>query len=326
MNARAPAILDHLASLADTTRSRLLLLLDRNELTVSELCGVTQLPQSTVSRHLKALVDGGWIASRAEGTSRLYTMGRDDLDAARRRLWLLVREQVGPTPAAAQDQRRLQAALAERRTTSQEFFSSSAGQWDRLRDELFGDRFQLAAFAALADADWIVGDLGCGTGQVSAALAPFVGRVVAVDASAAMLQAARKRLHRFENIDLRRGELEALPIDDDRLDAATLMLVLHHVPEPSRALAEVARVLKARGRVIIADMLPHDRDNYRQQMGHVWLGFSDEHVAGLLREAGFESVRVVSLPPDPKAKGPGLFIATGRKEMQPRKHEDTKKN
>ena len=316
MNARPPAILDHLASLADTTRSRLLLLVDRNELTVSELCGITQLPQSTVSRHLKALVDGGWIASRAEGTSRLYTMTRDGLDAARRRLWLLVREQVGPTPAATEDQRRLQAALAERRTTSQEFFSSSAGQWDRLRDELFGDRFQLAAFAALADADWTVGDLGCGTGQVSAALAPFVGRVVAVDASAAMLQAAKKRLHGFDNIDLRRGELEALPIgpaNDVRLDAAVLMLVLHHVPEPARALAEVARVLKPEGRVIIADMLPHDRDNYRQQMGHVWLGFSGEHITALLRESGFEQVRVVSLPPDPKAKGPGLFVATGRK-------------
>ena len=71
MNGRAPAILDHLASLADTTRSRLLLLLDRHELTVSELCGITQLPQSTVSRHLKALVDAGWIAARAEGTSHL---------------------------------------------------------------------------------------------------------------------------------------------------------------------------------------------------------------------------------------------------------------
>ena len=173
--------------------------------------------------------------------------------------------------------------------------------------------FQLAAFAALADADWTVGDLGCGTGQVSAALAPFVARVVAVDASAAMLQAAKKRLHGFDNIDLRRGELEALPIDDARLDAATLMLVLHHVPEPARALAEVARVLKPEGRVIIADMLPHDRDNYRQQMGHVWLGFSGEHITAMLRESGFEQVRVVSLPPDPKAKGPGLFIATGQK-------------
>src|SRR5688500_6767972 len=310
MNGRAPAILDHLASLADTTRSRLLLLLDRHELTVSELCGITQLPQSTVSRHLKALVDAGWIAARSEGTSHLYTMTRDELDPARRRLWLLVREQVGPTPAAAGDQRRLQAALASRRTTSQEFFSSSAGQWDRLREELFGDRFQLPAFAALADAGWTDGDLGCGTGQVSAALAPFVARVVAVDASAAMLQAAKKRLHAFDNIDLRRGELEALPIDDGRLDAATLMLVLHHVPEPAGALAEVARVLKPGGRVVIVDMLPHDRETYRHQMGHLWLGFADDYTRTLLEESGFTEIRVVPLPPDARAKGPGLFAAT----------------
>src|SRR5258708_6116898 len=133
MNVRAPAILDHLASLADTTRSRILLLLDRSELAVSELCAIMQLPQSTVSRHLKALADSGWVSSRAEGTSNVYSMGRD-LDAGARRLWLLVREQVGPTPAAAQDQRRLQSVVADRRTKSQEFFASSAGQWDRLRD------------------------------------------------------------------------------------------------------------------------------------------------------------------------------------------------
>src|SRR5437879_3536696 len=187
MNGRAPAILDHLASLADTTRSRILLLLDRHELTVSQLCSIMQLPQSTVSRHLKALLEAGWVASRAEGPSNLYSMTRGDADLAARRLWLLVREQVGPTPAAAQDQRRLQAALAERRTKSQEFFSSSAGQWDRVRDELYGDRFHLGAFAAFAQREWVVGDLGCGTGQVSAALAPFVRHVVAVDASAAML-------------------------------------------------------------------------------------------------------------------------------------------
>jgi ubiquinone/menaquinone biosynthesis C-methylase UbiE len=324
MNTRAPAILDHLASLADTTRSRILLLLDRRELTVSELCGILQLPQSTVSRHLKALADSGWIAARAEGTSHLYTMTRDELDASARRLWLLVREQVGPSPAAAQDQRRLHAALAERRTKSQEFFSSSAGQWDRVRDELFGDRFHLAAFAAFADREWVAGDLGCGTGQVTAALAPFVARVIAVDASAAMLQAAKKRLQGLDNIDLRRGELEALPIDEGRLDAATLMLVLHYVPEPERALAEVARVLKPHGRLIIVDMQPHDRENYRQQMGHVWLGFSDEQLQRLLTEAGFEDARVVALRPDARAKGPGLFVATGRKHMQPRKHEDTK--
>src|SRR5438445_3855193 len=114
-------------------------------------------------------------------------MRRGDLDPTARRLWQLVREQVGSTTAAAHDQRRLAATLAERRTKSQEFFSSSAGQWDRLRDELFGDRFHLAALAAFADSRWTIGDLGCGTGQVTAALAPFVERVVSVDASAAML-------------------------------------------------------------------------------------------------------------------------------------------
>jgi ArsR family transcriptional regulator len=313
MNGRAPAILDHLASLADTTRSRLLLLLDRHELTVSELCTIMQLPQSTVSRHLKALADAGWIGSRAEGTSRIYTMSRGEIDASARRLWQLVREQVGPSPAAAQDQRRLQAALAGRRTKSQEFFSSSAGQWDRVRDDLFGDRFHLAALAAFAQGDWTVGDLGCGTGQASEAIAPFVAHVIAVDASAAMLQAAKKRLQGIDHVELRRGELEALPIDEARLDAATLMLVLHHVPEPDRALAEVARVLKPGGRAIVVDMLPHDRENYRQQMGHVWLGFGDDQLRAIFHESGFEEVRIVPLPPDARSKGPGLFVATARR-------------
>jgi ArsR family transcriptional regulator len=309
---KAPAILDHLSALADTTRSRILLLLDRHELTVSELCGIMQLPQSTVSRHLKALADTGWIAARAEGTSNLYAMTRDELDPSARRLWSLVREQVGPTPAAVQDQRRVNTVLAERRSKSQEFFSSSAGQWDRLRDELFGERFHLAALPAFAEAEWTVGDLGCGTGQMTAALAPFVKRVLAVDASAAMLQAARKRLQSFENVELRRGELEALPIDDRRLDAATLALVLHHLPEPELALRDVSRVLKPHGRLLIVDMLPHERESYRQQMGHVWLGFSDEHVRRILDESGFDDVRVIPLPPDPRSKGPALFVATAR--------------
>ncbi|HZR22439.1 MAG TPA: metalloregulator ArsR/SmtB family transcription factor [Vicinamibacterales bacterium] len=311
MNGKTLVIHEHLSSLADTTRSRILFLLDRHELTVSELCSVMQLPQSTVSRHLKALADGGWVTSRAEGTSNLYTM-TSDLEATARRLWRLVREQVEPTPAAAHDQRRLQTTLAARRSKSQEFFSSSAGQWDRLRDELFGDRFHLSALAAFSSGA-VVADLGCGTGQVSAALAPFAERVIAVDGSTAMLHAAKDRLRQFSNVDLRRGDLEALPIDDARVDAAMLTLVLHHIPEPLSAIGEAVRILKPGGRLIVVDMLPHDRENYRQQMGHVWLGFSEDQITKWITEAGCSNPKVVALAPDARVKGPGLFVSTGEK-------------
>src|SRR5262249_32759180 len=143
-------------------------------------------------------------------------------------------------------------------------------------------------------------------------LAPFVARVIGVDASASMLQAARKRLRARAHVDLRRGELEALPIDDAAVDAAAMMLVLHHVPDPARALAEACRILKPQGRLILVDMLPHDREQYRQQMGHVWLGFSEEQIERLLRESGFDEVRIVALPPVPSVKGPGLFVASSK--------------
>src|SRR5688572_30067652 len=189
--ATAISIFDTMSALADVTRCRMLLVLERHELSVTELCAVLQMPQSTVSRHLKVLGDEQWVASRAEGPSRLYTMAADRFEPAERRLWGLVREQVSETSAATQDAQRLRSVLAERRAKSQEFFSSAAGQWDRLRTDLFGQRADLLAMLALLDERWVIGDLGCGTGQLAASLAPFVARVIAVDDSTAMLAAAR---------------------------------------------------------------------------------------------------------------------------------------
>ena len=309
----AAPILDHMAALADPIRCRMLLPLERHELTVNELCSVLQLPQSTVSRHLKTLADDGWVTSRRDGTSRFYGMVVQDLDPGAQRLWPLIREQIAGTNGAEQDERRLKTVLARRRSKSEEFFASASGQWDHLRSELFGDRFHLHALLALVDPSLTVGDLGCGTGQVSELLAPHVGKVIAVDGSVDMVQAAKKRLKGTHQVDVRRGDMEALPIDDAQVDAAVLALVLHHVPEPARALVEVHRVLKPRGRVLIVDMLPHDRVEYQQQMGHVWLGFSEKTMKKHLEAAGFEQVRTLSLPPDENAKGPALFVTTARK-------------
>ncbi len=306
---QARPFFDRLSALADPTRSRLLLLLDRHDLTVGELCSALQLPQSTVSRHLKTLADEGWVTARAEGTSRHYAMPGAALDAGARRLWHLVRDQVGATPSARHDLARAEQVLAERRSTSQAFFSSRAGQWDKVRAELYGSRADLAPFAALLDPAWVVGDLGCGTGQTTAALAPFVARVVAVDDSSAMLAAARRRLSERDNVELRNGRLESLPVGDGELDAAILSLVLHFVVDPAAVLAEVARTLRPGGRLLVVDMLPHEREEYRTTMGHLWLGFDAEQVTTWLQHAGLADVRVVPLPPDPQAKGPGLFTA-----------------
>ncbi|MCA1563175.1 MAG: metalloregulator ArsR/SmtB family transcription factor [Acidobacteria bacterium] len=300
--------------LADSTRSRMLLVLERHELTVSELCTVVQLPQSTVSRHLKTLADADWVVSRRDGTSRYYSLAVDERDSATRRLWALLREQVSATPGADQDARRVKGVLGRRQSKSQEFFESAAGQWDKLREEMFGRASHFHTLPGLVDPRWIVGDLGCGTGQVAAALAPFVTRVIAVDRSGEMLQAARRRLRAAVNVDVRRGDLEALPIGDGELDAATLLLVLHHLPDPSAALKEAGRVLRPGGRLLIADMLPHDREEYRQQMGHVWLGFGDEQLRRLLGAAGFEQTRIVPLGTDPDAKGPALFVAAATRD------------
>ena len=305
----ARPIFDRLSALADPTRGRLLLLLDRHELTVGELCSALQLPQSTVSRHLKTLADEGWVTARADGASRRYAMPGSALDGSARKLWHLVREQVGATPSARQDLTRAERVVQERRTTSQAFFSSRAGQWDRVRAELYGSATDVAPLAALLDPSWTVADLGCGTGQTSAAFAPYVQRVIAVDESSAMLAAARKRLVELDNVDVRGGRLEDLPLDDSSVDVAVLSLVLHFVVDPAAVIAEAARVLRPRGRLLVVDMLPHERDEYRTTMGHVWLGFSESQLDAWFGAAGLTDMRVVPLAPDPQAKGPNLFTA-----------------
>ncbi len=315
MNNGDPAILGWMAALADATRARTLRLVEQYELTVADLRAVLQLPQSTVSRHLKLLGDEGWVAARPEGTSRLYRMNVDDLDPVARRLWTLIREQTAQTRAAAHDDQRLATILSARQSRSQAFFQSAAGQWDRLRSEMFGDRFDLTALAGLLDDTWSVGDLGCGTGQLSEVVAPFVQRVIAVDSSRAMLKAARQRLAHLKHVDVRHGDLEAPPIDDAALDAAVSCLVLHHVSDPPAVLRAAARALRPGGRLLLIDMLRHDRREFQQQMGHIWLGFEPTQITEWLRGAGFDPVRVQPLPPAPQAKGPALFAATARRAL-----------
>jgi len=309
----APKILDRLTALADPTRSRILLLLDRHELTVGELCTILQLPQSTVSRHLKLLADDGWVVARGEGTSRFYRMIRSRLDESTTALWSVVRVQVALTPGAAQDERRAESVLAKRRDKALALFHDTPGFWDKMRTEMIGARADLLALLDLLDESWVVGDLGCGAGHITDALAPCVGRVIAVDESGPMLDVAKQRLAAHENVELRVGTIESLPIDDAALDAAVLFLVAHFITDPSRVMAEIRRVLKPGGRLLIVDLMSHDRVDYVLQLGHVWQGFDGDQVKEWLGRAGFTACRYRPLPADPDAAGPTLFAASARK-------------
>lgn len=372
-------VTDRFAVLSEFTRLRLLRLLEQSELTVSELATILQMPQSTVSRHLKVLLEGGWIIRRAAGTAGRYQLSLEALDEPSRELWLVARQQLGATPPIDQDNHRLAEVLRQRRPDTQAFFGRVGAQWDAMRTELFGMNFGDEAFRGLIDPDSVVVDLGCGTGNLTAKIAPHVAVVHAVDQSSAMLQAARRlvlerayALGRLSSegardsddtvdpdrpgrsgaigrtpagvaeavdveaesdadaagepivlpamgpgdvvarsaVHFHQADVLSLPLHDGEADLAVISLVLHHLDDPGRVLAEAARILRpGRGRLLIIDMLAHDRDEYRFSMGHRWLGFEPGRMRAWIAEAGFDRVHLWRLTPDPDARGPDLFAA-----------------
>ena len=305
------ALYRRLSLLSEPVRVRLLSVLAHEELGVGELCRVLQLPQSTVSRHLKILRTEGVVRRRAEGTRALLRMV-DDLDGDWVALWQPVHERFTRSHQHDEDQARLAAALEARQTDSSTFFGRVHAQWDQLRGELFGERFWSGALAALAPADGVVVDLGCGTGATLERLAPWVKRAVGVDREPAMIRAASQRLSGLPNVELREGSLQHLPLGDGEANVALCTLVLHHVDDPASVFREVRRVLAPGGRFVLVDMVAHDRSDWRHTMGHRWLGFSPEQLLQWGREAGLGEGQRVALPPDPHAAGPPLQLLRWR--------------
>ena len=313
-------LFDRLTALSEPTRVRILRLLQREELAVGELVRVLQTPQPTVSRHLKQLDESGWVLKRRAGTASYYRFAGADLDEPGRALWASVAEVVdaeGESTLWAEDLRRLDGVIAARTGDSAELFRRLGSRWDGVKRELFGDAYLLPTLLALLPPGLRIADLGCGTGGMLPVLAPVAGRLIGVDREEAMLDVARERVAGLDNVTLLAGMLDALPLAAGAVDLALCALVLHHVRELAPVFREVARVLAPGGRVVLLDMVEHDREDYRDTMGHQHLGFSEATLAELAASAGLflSSWRV--LPADPEAAGPGLFVAVLARRASP---------
>ena len=306
--------LDRLALLGDLGRVRSLRLLEAEELAVGEVARALQWPQSTASRQLKPLHEQGWIRRRVEGTTAYYRMVPEDLGEASESLWRTTLASLSGEEAAVaafdEDDRRLREVLASRRIDSRLFFGRVGGEWDAIRQELFGAHFLDEAMLGLVPPSWTVADLGCGTGEIAGRLASQVRRVIAVDREPTMIEAAKARLAGCGSAEVRSGDLHDLPIEDRELDASVISLVLHHLAEPAKAIAEAARALRPGGLLLVIDMVAHDREAYVSAMGHVHLGFAEEEIRGWAHVAGLRLGSFRRLRPDLEGRGPGLFAAT----------------
>ena len=192
---------------------------------------------------------------------------------------------------------------------SSQFFDQVAQRWTEVRRTLFGDDFVLPTLLTMLPPDRVIADLGCGPGITLAQLAPVAGRVIGVDRERSMLELAEKRNSEFGNIELRQGRLDALPIKDAEVHLALAMLVLHHVENLQAVLGEMRRIIRPHGQVIIVDMIPHDRRDYAESMGHQHLGFSREQLESTAERSDLRVNSYRVLPANPAADGPGLFVS-----------------
>jgi ArsR family transcriptional regulator len=279
--------------LGDDTRLRLLRLLARERLNVSEITAVLGLAQSGVSRHLGLLRDAGLVREERAGGYSWYRMAGADAAAgpeselAPLHDWL-ARGFARVTPGTRADDARLE----EIRRVRKESFHTHGDERRQLVPGRSWAAWSRALGLLLPPLD--VADLGCGEGYLTVETARWARRVIAVDRSTDVLARARAlaRKRRLDNITWKRGDLERLPIPDASVDVALLSQALHHAANPERALAEAVRILRPGGRVLILDLREHGESWVKVKLGDRWLGFTDRALARMLEDAGLSDVDV----------------------------------
>jgi len=284
-------LLKILRLLGDTGRLRVLRLLEQEDLSVAELQEILGMGQSRISTQLSQLKAVGFVEVRRAGQKSIYRAtvppGAQSIVAE------VLRRSSEEMSQAAHDDEGLQLILRRRKDDLRTHFDELAGRFGR--HYVPGRSWQgLSEMLLRLLPPLVIADLGAGEGTLALLLAQRAQRVIAVDNSEKMVEygsglAARKLV---QNLEYRLGEMEDLPIKSGSVDLVLMHQTLHHVIHPPKAVAEAARILKRRGRIVILDLLKHEFEAAREHYADVHLGFSQVELTQLLRDTGFESIDV----------------------------------
>lgn len=280
-----------LKALADPSRLRVLAAVAEEELTVGEIQEIVDSMQSSVSRNLAILRDSGFVQDRKEGTSVYFSL-RHDMPEPARQLFDTVTPRFRELPEAKEDQKRLSRCRQRRIQRSRNYFEAIAGDWERLRKGYFDDRVTSLALEKLLPSDLVLADVGCGTGSLTFELARFAKRVIAIDLSREMLRRAGylAKEQGIRNVEFRRGDAAKLPLENETVDAAFCVMVLHFLANPAQAIKELCRITRPGGSIILVDLVSHDQKWMKKGLAHRWLGFERSVVQEWFQTGGIEQV------------------------------------
>jgi len=311
-----PSILKNLRLLADSSRLRILLLVEREELSVAELQEILGMGQSRISTYLAQLKQAGLVEDRRNGKSILYRLKALPRDESRafEQLLALLREAAREIPEAEQDSDALRLALRRREDKTRAYFDELAGKFGR--NYMPGRSWKgLAEMLLALIPPLVIADLGAGEGTFSQLLARGAKKVIAVDNSEKMVEYGSElaRKHGVTNLEYRKGDLEDVPLRDGSVDLAFFSQALHHAPHPERAVAEAWRILKPGGRIVVLDLVRHNYEEARELYADLWLGFTEVEALRFLRQAGFKNIETSVVHREEEAPHFETLLAVGEK-------------
>jgi ubiquinone/menaquinone biosynthesis C-methylase UbiE/DNA-binding MarR family transcriptional regulator len=304
------SILKSLRLLAEPSRVRIVLLLEREELSVAELQEILGMGQSTMSTYLAQLKQADIVEDRRTGKNSLYSLKAN----AAKELLPVLRSALEEIPEAADDSEALKLVLARRQDKMRTYFDELAGKFGR--QYVPGRSWQgLAETLLMLMPPLVIADLGAGEGTVSQLLARRAKRVIAVDNSEKMVEFGSElaQNHGVKNLEYRFGDIESMPIDDGEVDVALFSQSLHHAQHPVNAMAEAHRILKPGGRVLVLDLMKHNFEEARSMYADLRLGFTKVELQRLLTDAGFTNTTLAVVHRETEAPHFETVLATGDK-------------